>query len=327
METLGGSDHGMSEGVGTDEIVYEIGDRTTTPPGGSRRLFRRLTHNAGRILLLWLILSSAISYAIYRFVEPTYQASSMIRVESRQIDLFDSSILGDSQEAKPSYLQTEIEMLRSNLVLSLALSKSGVTSLPMIKDSLDPKADLRTKLDIQVIPNTHWIRVSLESKDPREAADIVNEVVFAYQFISDDSGIEKSRARHMDVGTILTRDLAQYEKRLKLGIDETRQQLRTLAQKQDLVLAEPKIEGKVNQANDERPGDKTSDMHVYEIEASFLRDDLDRYNRMYDHVHRKLEQLHFNEETGRTHIQEIIEAEVPKVPPCHLLPSRAIRSE
>ena len=56
-------------------------------------------------------------------------------------------------------------------MLGLALSRSGVSELPMIRNSLDPKDDLRTKLEIQVIPNTHWIRISLQSKDPKEAAD------------------------------------------------------------------------------------------------------------------------------------------------------------
>ncbi len=212
MDTLGGSDHAMTEGVGPDEIVYEIGDPTRTPPGRARRLFRRLMNNAGPILLLWLLLSSVISYAIVRFVEPTYQAYSMIRVESIELDLFDSSIARD--ERQPSYLQSEIELLRCNPVLELALSGSGVTGLPMIKDSLDPKIDLRTKLDIQVIPNTHWIRISLESKSPQEATNIVNAVVGAYEVISADSGIPNGTVRRKSVGMILMQKKKNYEQQL-----------------------------------------------------------------------------------------------------------------
>ena len=78
-----------------------------------------------------------------------------------------------------------------------------MTGLPMIKDSLDPKDDLRTKLDIQVIPNTHWIRISAGVQRPREAANIVNALlVCAYQFISADSGISEWHIRHMSVGMI-----------------------------------------------------------------------------------------------------------------------------
>ena len=90
MDTIGGSDHGMTEKPEINEGLFEVGDPTATPLSGPRRLFRRLTHNAGRILLLWLILSCAISYAIIRFVEPTYQALSMVNVESNRFDLFDA---------------------------------------------------------------------------------------------------------------------------------------------------------------------------------------------------------------------------------------------
>ncbi len=58
----------------------------------------------------------------------------------------------------------------------------------MLKNSLDAKAELRSKLLIQVIPNTHWIRVAMESKDAKEAADIVNEVVDSYQLLVEDHG-------------------------------------------------------------------------------------------------------------------------------------------
>ena len=47
---------------------------------------------------------------------------------------------------------------------------------------------------------------------------------------------------------------------------------------------------------------------------SFLRDDLERDGRMYDLVHRKLEQMRFNEDTATPHIQDVMPAEVPKVP-------------
>ena len=50
---------------------------------------------------------------------------------------------------QPSYLQTEIESIKSNPVLTLALSNSEfkITDYPMIKESLDPKTELKKKLD------------------------------------------------------------------------------------------------------------------------------------------------------------------------------------
>ncbi len=132
MDTIGGSDHGMTEKPEINEGLFEVGDPTATPlsdPGGCSAGSRTML---GGFFILWLILSCAISYAIIRFVEPIYQALSMVNVESRKVDLFEPSIA--REEKQRSYLQTEIELLRSNSVLGLALSNSAVSELPMIKE-------------------------------------------------------------------------------------------------------------------------------------------------------------------------------------------------
>ena len=62
-------------------------------PINSRQLLRGLVRNWWRILLLWLVVSSPLVYLIYRLVEPTYQAYSLLRIESNQPELFGPSLL------------------------------------------------------------------------------------------------------------------------------------------------------------------------------------------------------------------------------------------
>ena len=45
--------------------------------------------------------------------------------------------------------------------------------------STDPKAELQKRLEVQIVPDTHWVRVALESADPKEAAEIVYTAVWA----------------------------------------------------------------------------------------------------------------------------------------------------
>ena len=45
---------------------------------------RGLARNWWRILLLWLVVSSLLAYTVYRLVEPTYQAYSLLRIHHFQ---------------------------------------------------------------------------------------------------------------------------------------------------------------------------------------------------------------------------------------------------
>ena len=184
----------------------------------SRQLLRGLVRNWWRILLLWLVVSSPLVYLIYWLVEPTYQAYSLLRIESNQPELFGPSLLArDAGGATPSYLQTQLTSITNDPVLDRAIAESTISKLPMIKDSTDPKADLRKKLDLQIIPNTHWMRVALESTDPKEAAG--------------DRQRDRGRLRrnHQELrhrgDKLLKTDLENYKKKLQGDIEKVQKEL------------------------------------------------------------------------------------------------------
>src|SRR4051812_16998280 len=113
---------------------------TSSAPVGSTNPLRRLARNWWRILLLWLLICSPLVYLIYWLVEPTFQAYSLLRIESNHPDLFGPSLITREQEAgTPSYLQTQITSITNDPVLDRALAASAISKLPMIKESQDPK--------------------------------------------------------------------------------------------------------------------------------------------------------------------------------------------
>ena len=78
-------------------------------PITSKQLQRGLARNWRWIILLWLLFSAPLVYLIYRLVEPTFQAYSLLRIESNQPELFGPSLLArDAGGATPSYLQTQV---------------------------------------------------------------------------------------------------------------------------------------------------------------------------------------------------------------------------
>ena len=150
----------------------------------------------------------------------------MIKVESNQPELFDHSIMG-RDGPQPSYLQDAIESIKSNPVLELALTDSSVSSLSMLKDSPDPKEELRKNLSVLIMPNTHWIRVSIESKKNKDAADIVNAVVGAYEVTNADVVTNESTKvrKNKNLAKVLVDNLERYENDLKNQIEEKRGKL------------------------------------------------------------------------------------------------------
>jgi succinoglycan biosynthesis transport protein ExoP len=143
---------------------------------------RGLVRHWWHILGLWIILSAAAAVLIFKFMVPTYEAVSRIRVEPINLTLFkemDGSLASDARSYEP-YLQTQITLMKSDQVLNRAISDPSVSNQEFIKRSLDAKTDLREKMDVEIEPNTYMIRVGLESKNPTEAANIVNAVVTSY---------------------------------------------------------------------------------------------------------------------------------------------------
>ena len=53
-------------------------------------ILRGLSRHWWRILGLWLVMSAPIVFLIYLFIQPTYEASSLLRIEPAQPDLFSS---------------------------------------------------------------------------------------------------------------------------------------------------------------------------------------------------------------------------------------------
>src|SRR5262249_8871524 len=109
------------------------------------------------------------------------KASSLLRVEPGKPELFGPAVLGSDEPGFQDYLQTQQNLILTDRVLDAAVADPRVVNYPMIRDSADPKGDLRDKLVVENTRGTYLIKVSLESTNPKEAADIVMAVVDAFQ--------------------------------------------------------------------------------------------------------------------------------------------------
>ena len=182
-------------------------------------------------MLYWLVISTPLAYLIYALVEPTFEAVSLLRAEPTQMDIYNNSTLRGTpnlSEVKP-YLLTQVHLITSDNVLDTALSKPGISNLPMVRSSKDPKADVRAAMKVEIVgANTYLIEVGLASKDANEAAAIVNAVVQAY--------IDQHNSYHTAANRALKANLENEETKLTKKISEAQDELELLVNKGKVAL-------------------------------------------------------------------------------------------
>src|SRR5580692_12933040 len=80
-----------------------------------RVLLRGLSRHWWRILALWLVVSAPIAFLISRLIQPSYEASSLVKIEPIDPQLFNGLNRGENQSS--IYLKTEVAVLTSDKVL------------------------------------------------------------------------------------------------------------------------------------------------------------------------------------------------------------------
>ena len=125
------------------------------------------------ILALWTVGSAGIAVGVYIRVKPQFRASSWLRVEPTEIDLYG----GLSRPGTEPYMQTHVTLITSPNVLESAANLPTVFSWPRIKESRNAIQELRKSIQVSIQPGTHIIEVAMISPIAAEAAAMVNGVV------------------------------------------------------------------------------------------------------------------------------------------------------
>jgi polysaccharide biosynthesis transport protein len=219
--------------------------RSSMPQISSQVLLRGLSRHWWRIMLLWLVVSVPMAYLIYVWIEPTYEAFSTLRIEPTQPELFASTHNSyvEARAVRP-YLETQINVMVSDKVLEQAVAGPLVVGLPMIRQSEDPKADLRRRMSVVIIDSAYIIRVGLESTDANQAATIVNAVVEAYM----EQNTIFNRSVNKNLQETLKAQLVTLEQKLK----ETRTEMERMIKEGKFKIDRPQLNSNMSSTEGER---------------------------------------------------------------------------
>jgi capsular exopolysaccharide synthesis family protein len=129
------------------------------------------------VLMLWIVGSVGLSAVIYVKVRPSYRAISLLRVDPAENDLYGVRTRSDSLDP---FLQTQVQLITSPNVLTAAGTNPKAAVLSRIQTAGDIVQELRRVIQVNVIPGTYLIEVSMTSNEAYEAATLVNAVVEAF---------------------------------------------------------------------------------------------------------------------------------------------------
>lgn len=154
--------------------------------------YRRAWHAFRRTWLpataLGLLLAGSAAAAVWLFVPQAHEAVAWLRVRDKSGVL--NSANRDNAEYE-SYRKTQVQLIRSPLVLMSALRQSGINSLKTIQaEKEDPVGWLQDNIQVTAPMETEVVQVRLRGERPDEVAAIVNAVTKAY--LADIVNKEKS---------------------------------------------------------------------------------------------------------------------------------------
>lgn len=167
-----------------------------------------------------LALGCAAAAVVYTSFTPQYEAVFWLRIEEQPTYLaFEAK---DGADQSKGFVQTQIELLRSPMVLGPVVAEREMSLLPEAVAQQDLIAWLAKKLSIKAVGSSELYTVSFSGSNPQAAAHVVNAVVDSY-----------FNLRRAEQGQRIKRviDVLDLEKRVRTEeVEAKRNEVRELAQ-------------------------------------------------------------------------------------------------
>ena len=177
--------------------------RPLAMPGAARAGQTSIENSITPAFLLWVfqqwwkvgvplgILLACIAGAIVLLVHiPRYQAKSLLMIEDHGPFIAFAEPVEHGQSQR--YIQTQLEILRSPVVLEPVLGRAEIASLEEIKNSPNPIDTLNSNLTVSQLGNSELYNVGYVSKVAADAATIVNAVVEEYMLYNSRDDVDRS---------------------------------------------------------------------------------------------------------------------------------------
>ncbi|MFQ5701788.1 MAG: GumC family protein [Acidobacteriota bacterium] len=110
----------------------------------------------------------------------TLQISPRMQRVVRVDDVSEIGAAGRGWSAEDRYFKTQLEVLKSRAVAQRAFDKLGLKDHPLFRTARDPVARFMSKIEVEPVPDTLMVTLSIEGPDPNDVASWVNAVADGY---------------------------------------------------------------------------------------------------------------------------------------------------
>ena len=144
--------------------------------------YRRVWHAFRRrwipATVVALTLAALAGGLTFLFLPRGFEAVAWLRVRDKS-GMFGAGVGRDSAEYE-AYRKTQVQLIKSPLVLMAALRRTGVNSLQTVKGEQDKVGWLMRNVQVSAPMESEVLQIRLRGEDPREITTIVNAVTNAY---------------------------------------------------------------------------------------------------------------------------------------------------
>jgi capsular exopolysaccharide synthesis family protein len=140
---------------------------------------------------LGVLLAVVSGAAVWYFHVPQFEATALIKIESETP--FIAFENGRSNHDADRYVQTQIELLRSQVVIGPVLGRPDVASIQEIRKEVDPVKFVQEQLQVKQVGKSELYQVSYISPSAEDAATVANASVAEYLVMQDREDRQRSQ--------------------------------------------------------------------------------------------------------------------------------------
>jgi capsular exopolysaccharide synthesis family protein len=137
-----------------------------------------------------VLLAAAAIALVWALFEPQYEAAAWFKIEERTPFLaFETR----GEDRSKAFFQTQIELIRSPLVLGSVVKRPEIAALPDLEKTPDSIKWLAKEVKVSSVGESELFKIAFTSSKPENATQIANAIAEAYFKLRDMSESERNQ--------------------------------------------------------------------------------------------------------------------------------------
>lgn len=166
-----------------------------------------------------IVLAVIAGVGVLLFHVQVYESSGLLLIED--VSPFVAFSAHDKTGDSDRYVQTQLELLRSPVVLNPVLGRAEIANMAELRGQIDRVTYLRSHLSVKQVGRSELYDISYKSPSAQDAANVVNAVAAEYINLQEDDEFKRSQ-RVIEI-------LEEERHQRGLGVERLRQQVVDLA--------------------------------------------------------------------------------------------------